>query len=73
MPSCDAGETLQDSDLIRLAFRKPISYSVEDGVKEGKSKPGELRGRYYSDPEQGTVNGEVTLQRYVGDKCERAC
>lgn len=51
MPSYDAGETLQDSDLIRLAFRKPVSYSVEDGVKEGESKPGELRGRYCSDPE----------------------
>lgn len=25
VPSCDAGETLQGSDPIRLAFRKPVS------------------------------------------------
>lgn len=50
MPSCDAGGTLQGTDLIRLVCRKPLSYSVADDLKEGGSKLGELGGGDCSDP-----------------------
>lgn len=39
MPCRDARETLQHSDLISLAFRKPVSAGVAGGMKEGESKP----------------------------------
>lgn len=40
MPRCDARETLRHSDLISVAFRKPVSASVAGGMKGGESKPG---------------------------------
>jgi len=39
MQRCDAGETLQHSDLIRLAFRKPVLARVAGGMREGEYKP----------------------------------
>lgn len=42
------------SDLVRLAFRKPVSDSVAGGAKEGEAKPRELGGGHSSDPDDVT-------------------